>query len=366
MDDSRHPDPRPAEPRNLSPAPPPEDTPPTAGRARAFIILGALLLAAAGGSTWYWLSVRGTVATDDAFIDGHISQVAPQIGGRVIALLVRDNQFVTEGQRLVDIDPRDFQVRLDQAEAQRAQAAAMLAQAQATLGVRRADLGQAQANIRVADADQFQAQQDLARYRAINPRAITKQILDNATAAQRTAQARTEASHHAADSARAQLAVAETQVTAAAAALRTDDANVDNARLQLSYTHVVAPAPGRVTRRTVELGNYIAPGQALLAIVQPGLWVTANYKETQLTDMRPGQPVTIYVDAFPNAHLTGHVDSLQSGTGSVFSALPVENATGNYVKVVQRLPVKILFYGDEAASLPLAPGMSVIPTVTVR
>jgi membrane fusion protein (multidrug efflux system) len=116
----------------------------------------------------------------------------------------------------------------------------------------------------------------------------------------------------------------------------------------------------------VELGNYVAPGQALLAIVQPGMWVTANFKETQLTDMRPGQQVRIYVDAFPRAKLTGHVDSFQTGTGSVFSALPAENATGNYVKVVQRLPVKILFNGDDATRLNLAPGMSVTPSVTVR
>ncbi len=127
---------------------------------------------------------------------------------------------------------------------------------------------------------------------------------------------------------------------------------------------MVAPAPGYVTRRTVELGNYVSPGQALLAIVQPGLWVTANFKETQLTHMRPGQQVRIYVDTFPDVKLTGHVDSLQNGTGAVFSALPTENATGNYVKVVQRLPVKILL--DSTANLPLAPGMSVTARVELK
>jgi membrane fusion protein (multidrug efflux system) len=384
MDDARHPDLPPADARQDAPPPrdsdapprrdgddtPPrrdgDDTPPRRGKVAAFLALGVALALLAAGGVLYWLSVRHTESTDDAAIDGHVSQVAPQVGGRVAAILVDDNQTVSPGQILVQIDPRDFQVRLDQAQAQRAQQVAQLAQARATLGVRRADVGQAEANIHVAEADLFQAQQDLARYRAINPRAITRQQLDNATAAQRSGQARLEASRHAADSLRSQLAVADTEVTAAEAAVRTGDANVASAKLQLSYTQVVAPAPGRITRRTVELGNYVNPGQALLAIVQPVLWVTANFKETQLAEMRPGQHVRIYVDAFPEAKLNGHVDSLQSGTGSVFSALPAENATGNYVKVVQRLPVKILFDGNDAQNLPLAPGMSVIPRVDLR
>jgi membrane fusion protein (multidrug efflux system) len=358
MDDVRYPDQKTPQAS--------QDAPPTRGKAKAFLGLALVLGLIGGAGAWYWLSVRGTESTDDAAIDGHVSQVAPQIGGRVVALLVDDNQLVKAGDALVNIDPRDYQVRLDQALAQRAQAAAELAQAKATLGVRRADVGQAEANIRVTQSDQLQAQQDYTRYRSINQRAITRQQLDNAAAALRGAQARVEANKHAADSLRAQLAVAEAQLAAAEAALHTDDANVENARLQLSYTHVVAPAPGRVTRRTVEVGNYVNPGQALLAIVQPGLWVTANFKETQLTHMRPGQPVRIRVDAFPDARLTGHVDSLQAGTGAVFSALPSENATGNYVKVVQRLPVKILFDGDQAQNLPLAPGMSVEPRVDLH
>ena len=358
MDDVRQPDPLSRE--NV------QDLPPKRGKRTAFVVLFLILGALGAGGVITWLAARHHESTDDAFIDGHVSQVASQIGGRVQALLVRDNQLVAAGQTLVTIDPRDMQVRVDQSIAQRAQAVAQLAQARATLDIRRADLGQAEANVKVAEADLFQAERDLARYRAINPRAVTRQLIDNADAAERSTKAKLDANRQAVAGMKAQIEAAAASVSAAQASVATADADLANARLQLSYTRIVAPTAGLVTKRTVELGNYIAPGQALLAIVQPGLWVTANYKETQLTDMRPGQPVTIYVDAFPNAHLTGHVDSLQSGTGSVFSALPVENATGNYVKVVQRLPVKILFDGDEAASLPLAPGMSVIPTVTVR
>jgi len=341
------------------------DEPLKKNRAGAFLGLAAVLALLGGTATYFWLAARHVESTDDAFIDAHVSQVSPQIGGRVTAILVRDNQVVTAGQKLVEIDPRDMQVRLMEAQAQQAQTAASLGQVRATLAVRQSDLGQAQANIRVAEADLIQAQQDLARYRAINPRAITRQQLDNANAATRAAAARVEADRQAAAGMRAQIEVTRAQITASEAALEVDAAHVANARLQLSYTTVSAPASGRVTRRTVELGNYVNPGQALLAIVQPGTWVTANFKETQLTDMRPGQHVRVHVDAFSAHDLAAHVDSLQSGTGAIFSALPVENATGNYVKVTQRLPVKIVF-DEDVSGIPLAPGMSVTPTVTVR
>ncbi len=341
------------------------DAPPRRGKKVVFLILGLVLAAAVVACVLYYLSARHLESTDDAFIDGHVSQISPQIGGRVSALLVRDNQMVQAGQILLRIDPRDMQVKLEQALAQQAQTAAQLAQVRATLAVRQTDLGQAEANIRASDADLLQAQQDLARYRAINPRAITRQQLDTATAGARSAAARRDANRQAAAGMRAQIEVTRAQIEAQAASLRVDAAQVDNARLQLSYTDVVAPTAGRVTRRTVELGNYVNPGQALMAIVPPHFWVTANFKETQLTDMHTGQKVRVHVDAFPAHDLAAHVDSLQTGTGAIFSALPVENATGNYVKVTQRLPVKIEF-DDDVGGLALAPGMSVTPTVTVR
>lgn len=343
----------------------PPDPPPQRGKGVVFGGIAVLLLACAVGAVLYWLGARHYETTDDAFIDAHISQVSPQTGGRVVAVLIEDNQRVAAGQPLLRIDPRDAQVRLDQAIAQEAQAQAQLDQARATMAVRQADLGQAEATIRVAEADLTQAQQDLARYRAINPRAITRQTLDQSAATARAAEARRDADRQTAAGMRAQIDVLRAQIAGAEAALRVDAAATNDARLQLSYTTVLAPAPGWVTRRTVEVGNYVNPGQALMAIVQPGFWVTANFKETQLTAMHPGQPVQVHVDAFPAHDLPAHVDSLQTGTGSVFSALPVENATGNYVKVAQRLPVKIVFDRD-VANLALAPGMSVTPRVRVR
>ena len=328
-------------------------------------IVAVLLVVGAG--VVYWLHARHYETTDDAFIDAHISQVSAQVGGRVTRLLVDDNQVVSTGQELVEIDPRDYQVRLDQMQAQRDQAAAQLEQARAMLPVRQADYDQAGANMRASQADLTQSRRDLARYSAINPRAITAQLLDQARSSSSSADARLDAARHAQAGMRAQLDVARTQVAAAEAALRTADSNLANARLQLGYTHVVAPAPGRIARRTVEVGNYVNPGQALLAVVQPDCWVTANLKESQLTHLRPGQPTRVIVDAFPDQALAAHVDSLQSGTGSVFSSLPAENATGNYVKIVQRLPVKIVFDDRQVCGrLALAPGMSVEPRITVR
>ncbi len=342
------------------------DAPPARGKRATFIGFGIGLLLLAAACTAYFLHARQFATTDDAFIDGHISQISAETAGRVIHLYVNDNETVTAGQILLDIDPRDATLKLQQAEAERAQAQAVLEQARATLAVRQADASQAGANADASNADLAQADQNLARLRRINPRAITKQELDTATTSARAAQARLAAAHHLAAGSRAQIIAAKAAIDADSAAMQTADAAVAVANLTLLRTKLVAPAAGRVARRTVELGNYITTGQPLLAIVQPDLWVTANFKETQLALMHPGQDVTLDVDAYPAANLHGHIESLQSGTGSIFSALPSENATGNYVKVVQRLPVKIVFDGDDWRNLGLSPGMSVFPRVRVR
>jgi membrane fusion protein (multidrug efflux system) len=284
----------------------------------------------------------------------------------VTGLDFNDNQDVRAGQLLVEIDPRDFEVRLKQAEAQRLQAAAQLEQSRAQLALQQAQLDQAQANARVAEAELSQAQSDLARFRAVDQRAVSRQQIDSVSATAKSSQARLDASRQAVAGARAQIVAQAAQVGAAAANLELADVAIANAQLQLSYTRLAAPVDGRVTKRTVEVGNYINPGQALLAVVSPAMWVTANFKETQLALMHPGQHVRVRVDACPGLDLDAHVDSFQAGSGSVFSSLPAENATGNYVKVVQRVPVKIVFDGLLPTNCRIAPGLSVAPRVTVR
>jgi len=340
--------------------------PSRAGRLLRGLLLIVVLGVVVTAGTLYWLHERHFESTDDAFIDGNQSQIASQVSGKVVELLVDDNQHVDAGQVLLTIDPRDYQVKLEQSRAQQANAAAQAGQARAELVLQQAQLAQNEAQVRVAEADQEQASRDLARYRTIDPAAITRQQLDQSTATAKSTAAKLDSARQAVLGGKAQLDAQQAKIAAADAGVRQADADVHNAELQLSYTRIEAPQAGRVTRRTVNLGNYATPGQALLAIVPDEMWVTANFKETQLTHMRPGQPVEITVDAYPDDVLHGRIESLQRGTGAVFSALPAENATGNYVKVVQRVPVKILFDGDAWRKLPLAPGLSVHPVVTVR
>ena len=330
-----------------------------------YIVIGAVvLIALIVAATLYWLHARRFESTDDAFIDGHNSQIAPQIAGRVIKVAIEDNQMVQADQLLVVLDARDYQVKLDQAVTQKAQAQAQLEQARAQALLQQAQIDQSAAQIRVGEAELTQAQQDFNRFRAIDPKAITRQQLDNAQATLRTSQARLDANRHALTGAQAQLVAQQAQIANAEAALQGSDVAIRNARLQMSYAEIRAPEAGRVTRRTVEAGNYINTGQMMLNIVRPGMWVTANFKETQLALMRAGQAVDVRVDALPDKVFHGHVDSFQAGSGSAFSTLPAENATGNFVKVVQRIPVKIVI--DDADDPMLSLGMSVTPRVTVR
>ena len=324
-------------------------------RKKRLLILVAVILAVilTVAGVLYYLHARHFEDTDDAFIDGHIAQVAPQVSGRVQTLAIDDNQFVKAGQLLLEIDPRDFEAKLAQAQAQEEQGLAQIA-------VQQADIGQAEANKRATEAELERANRDLLRFKTIDPKAISRQQYDQAVAAAKTADAKVAASDKAIEEARAQRAQSKATVDQASA-------DINTAQLQLSYTRIVAPFDGRVTKRTVEIGNMVTVGQPLLAIVSPQLWVTANFKETQLRYMKVNQPVLIEVDTYPDAKLHGHVDSFQTGSGEAFSSIPAENATGNYVKVVQRVPVKIVFDdANERDRYRLAPGMSVTPRVTVR
>jgi membrane fusion protein (multidrug efflux system) len=337
-------------------------------RLRPWLIGAGILVAlvvVAGGVVW-WLNARNYATTSDARVAGYVTQVAPQVSGRVTRLLFTDNEHVVAGQKLLEIDPRDFQARLDQSQAQQASAQAQLRQAQAQLSVRQADLDQAKANVTVAQADLLQARQNYERYHHIAPGAITQQQRDEADAAFHSGEARLAAARQAVEGAAAQIDVAKAQLASAEAGVKQADATAEAARLQLSYATIVAPVTGRIAHRTVNVGDVVQPGQPLFALVQDELWVEADFKETELAGMRPGQPATIDVDAVPGTTFHGKVNSFQTGTGAAFSALPAENATGNWVKVVQRVPVKITFDGDAYQSHFLAPGMSVEASVKLR
>ncbi len=326
--------------------------PPQTRSRKPFVILFLVLGGVAVAGLVYYLINRGYVTTDDAQIDGNIYQISPRVAGQVEQVLVTDNQHVTKGQILVQLDPRD-------ADAALAKAKADLAQAQAQVAVAQANQGQAAANVAVADAALLQAQQDYQRYRAVNQRAISQQQLDSATATIRAAKAKY-------DAAVQPQVGAESSVTAAQAQLTAANVEVNNANLQRSYTSIIAPAAGRVAMRTVRAGDVEPAGAGLMAVVGDDVWVTANFKETQLPDIHPGEPATITVDAIPGVTFKAHVDSIGAGTGAVFSLLQAENATGNYVKVIQRVPVKLVFDDNRVAQYGLAPGLSVLPSITIQ
>ena len=317
--------------------------------------------------------------TDDAFVDANTVFIAPRVAGKVISLSVNDNELVQKGAPLFEIDPADFAARVEEdtqaAAAEEANAVSKEAayqQALAHVETARGFTSSAQASAEQAQADAARLQDDLVRDKALfDTKVISQQEYDDSSKstlaalaalkskiAQKAASVAYESeSARQLDSAKAQWHSAVAQVGQARAALSA-------AQLQLSYTKIVAPLTGLVTQRSVNAGDYVQVGQQVLALVPTEVWVTANFKETQLRRMRPGQPAEIRVDAYPDAPLRGHVDSIQAGSGAHFSLLPPENATGNYVKVVQRVPVKILLDHPDATHV-LGPGMSVEPTVFV-
>ena len=416
------------------------------------LIIGAII------GLRYWLYARSHESTDDAFIDGHIIQISPKASGYVVRVYVTDNQQVKAGDLIVELDARDYQARLEQAKAAldaglakqneartnvsltRATVAASIQQASATVRQARsgvessragaassqsrasqaasavstaqADLEQARAQVLAAEAETMRANADVDRYQELFGKdEVSKQQLDQAVAAARTANAQldsarqkvvaTVAQVNEARSAKAaavetarqaqtqiagsqagvgealgrlaqantapqQVAVSQAQSETAGATTEQLRAEVEQAELELSYTKIYATEDGRVTRKSVEEGALVQIGEPLLAIVPGNVWVTANFKESQIGRMAAGQPVDINVDAYPDKVFRGHLDSIQAGTGARFSLIPPENATGNYVKVVQRVPVKIVFDEPPDPKHMLAPGMSVVPEVSVR
>jgi membrane fusion protein (multidrug efflux system) len=406
----------------------------------------------------YYRYASAHESTDDAFVDGHIIPISPQVSGYVLNLRITDNQHVNKGDLLLEIDPRDYEARLAGAQAnleaaiarhnssqinvrvtsvttsaaveqassgvnqarsnvratqaQVSSASSRLNQARTQIKTAQANAEHARAQVVAAEADAIRTARDRDRYaELLKLDEVSRQQFDNAAAAARVASAQLDAARlsvaaaetqvadaraaeqaaagelrhtesqvdeskarvgeargqlAAASAAPHQVAASRSQVNAASAEIQQAQAAIQQAELNLSYTKIYAPESGRVTRRTVEEGAYLQVAQSLFAIVPDDLWVTANFKETQLTYMQPGQPAMISVDAYPGKVFNAHVDSIQRGSGAAFSLLPPENATGNYIKVVQRVPVKIVFDEPPDPNYALGPGMSVNPAVRVK
>lgn len=381
---------------------------------RLVLIVAVVVLAIIGVLLWLYFGTYET--TDDAQIDGHVNSISARISGHVLKLNVQDNQFVEAGTVLVEIDPTDYQISVNRARADYDDALATAAAAGVNIPITNVNTGSqlssAQANVdnahagvsaaerqlegakaqtAQAEANNAKAQSDLARYKQlVEKQEISQQQYDQAVAAARSGTASVEAARAAAEAAGQGVLQARSKVAQATADLRSAEtapqqlsatrsraqsaraiaerkrADLDQAQQNLKYTQVIAPVSGIVSNRTVEVGQNVQPGQELMKVIPlDDIWVTANFKETQLRRMRAGQPVDIKADSSGRKY-KGHVDSIAGASGARFSLLPPENATGNYVKVVQRIPVKITFEPGETKDHVLRPGMSVEPKVWIK
>jgi membrane fusion protein, multidrug efflux system len=325
--------------------------------------VGALLLA--GSAFWYFHSA-GYATTDDATIEGHVIQVSPKISTHVKAVHFDDNYLVKQGDLLIELDPRDYEVSLASAEANLASARSKLMEVEAQQNVALARLGQVKADLASARATADNAESDLNRNEHLfQTHVIDRREYDASVAQGKSAAANVESITKKVASQEAQVRLAAAQYVTASSVAKQAEAQLRQAQLELSYTRILAHFDGRVTKKSVEPGNYIQPGQTLFSLVPPEVWVIANFKETQLKQMKVGQSVSVRVDAVPGREFNAHIESFQVGTGSRFTLLPPENATGNFVKVVQRVPVKIVFDESAADLERLWPGESVEPKVNL-
>jgi len=373
--------------------------PSASGSNQKKFIIGSVVIVTLLVTGTIWFLGRNNESTDDAFIESDVVPIAPRVGGTVLRVAVTENQMVKQGDILFDLDPKDYQLKVNQLTAMvaagearasvarndsglvQASTRATVTQAEAGLAAAQAMVAQAEAQRSATESQAKLAIADVERYKTLLAKdEISRQRLDQAVTAADAAKAQAESARKAVTSAEAmvrqasgkldeaktaprQIAVKESQVGSAVADLQTLQSQLASAQQDLSYTTVSAPAAGRVARKSVLVGQVMQANQTALYIVTGQPWVIANFKETQLTRMAVGQTVAVKVDAFPGQLLNAHVESLQAGTGSRFSLLPPENATGNYIKVVQRIPVKIVFDEKPETLAKLAPGMSVVPEV---
>jgi membrane fusion protein, multidrug efflux system len=329
------------------------------------LTLAAVAIVLLVAITIWWVNASRYESTDDAFIDARTVTISSQLSARVVDVPVTDNQLVTAGTVLVGLDRSDYQAQLDQAKAQVDQATANIANVDAQIAAQQARIDEAGKQVVQAQAVLTFAQQQNERYSGlVKTGAVTVEQAQQYNSNFLQAQASFAAAQANAVATEKQLPVLQTQRQQAQAQLEQMQAAAEPPQINLSRTVITAPVDGYVTNLTAAKGLYAAAGQALMMFVPKDIWVTANFKETQLAYMRDGQPVDITIDAFPDRTFKGHVASVQAGSGTAFSLLPAQNATGNYVKIVQRVPVKIIF--DNPPDLLLGPGMSVVPSVKVK
>ncbi len=346
---------------------------PTSRSKSPLIIVAGVVLAGAIVAFFVWFAHRNQESTDDAYTDGNVVTMMPKVSGYVVALTINDNVHVKKGDLLVRIDPRDYLAAQAQARAALQFARAQLHSAQDAFDIARvqypAQLASAKAQQEAASAALEQARRQYVRQHEVDRRATTGEMIDASTSQQLSSRA-------ALQSAKAQVAIAslvseqirqaEVAVEERAAQLSQAQSQLDQANLNLSYTEIRAPVDGFVTIRSVQLGDFVTAGATMFLIVTPEVWVTANFKESQLGRMRPGDPVDLTIDAYSGYKLAGHIQSIQYGSGSRFSTFPAENATGNFVKIVQRVPVKISIDRGLDRNRPLPLGLSVSPVVHIR
>jgi membrane fusion protein, multidrug efflux system len=329
-------------------------------------VIGAMLLASTLAGGYVYLDyTKHFESTDDAFIAARQSALAPKVSGYLTAVPVTDNEHVAAGDVIARIDDRDYRIALDQAEAQAAAAQASIENTDAQLNVQQAQISAYQAQVDQTQAALVFAEQQAARYEHLEQTGYgTVQNAQQYTSQLHQQQAALQSAQATLNLAQRQLGALKAQRKSAVASLAQAQAQRDQAKLNLSYTTVTAAQPGRVVNLGAAVGQFAQPGTNLTMFVPDEIWVTANFKEIQLDRMRRRDPVTLEIDAYPERTIRGHVESVQPGSGTAFSLLPAQNATGNYVKIVQRVPVKIVM-DDPPADVALGPGMSVVPTVRI-
>jgi len=340
-------------------------------RLKRLALLGLAVAAALGASRYgydWWANGRFIESTDDAYVGGNVTSISPHVAGFISEILVTDNQYVLAGQLLVRLDSRDVQAAADRAEAVLRQRDATLASLRARYVLQQSTIQQAAADLDARTAQATFAREEAERYRSlVLTSAGSRQDAQRTVALDQQARSAVVSSQAGLEAAKQQLVVLDAQVTEAVAAVAQAEADLRTARLNLGYAEIRSPIDGYVGNRAAQVGAYVSEGAYLLTIIPAhGLWIEANFKEDQLERMEPGQSATVVADVMPGHVFHGHVLSLAPGTGAIFSVIPPENATGNFTKIVQRVPVRIELDAGDATLGRIRPGLSTVASVDTR